>query len=208
MYVLKGRKLTHLWWAHFITCIQEYFKNSLPQSYDSYYCGTGEGRKLYVFNKASAMGGMQTVGVYTRKQTHSLKKMLVNIYYWNVNFTAVLREKKSREASQCFPVLHPFLGEAQIWHSIRSRNKSTGPCWDSLKILHILDRAEDIQQVILRKDKYLTSSWEGGCFKIQSKSGEGMKRVEPSSSSFLVRIWTKGEERQRQESLTQPCFFV
>lgn len=40
-----------------------------------------KGGSFYVFNKASAMGGMQTVGVYTRKQTHSLKKLLVNIYY-------------------------------------------------------------------------------------------------------------------------------
>lgn len=84
--------------------------------------------------------------------------MLVNICYQKVHFTAALREQNSREASQCFPVLHPFPGEAKIPQSIWSSNKSTSCGWDSLKILHILDRAEDIQQEILRKDKYLTSS--------------------------------------------------
>lgn len=159
-----------------------------------------KGGSFYVFNKASAMGGMQTVGVYTRKQTHSLKKLLVNIYYWNVNFTAVLREKKSREASQCFPVLHPFLGEAQIWHSIRSRNKNTGPCWDSLKILHILDRAEDIQQVILRKDKYLTSSWEGAVSRFSQNQVKEWKELNRRPPHFWWEFGQRGK-RDRDEKV-------
>lgn len=54
------------------------------------------------------------------------------------------------------------------------------------------------QRTFSRRYLGKTNTWRPPERELLQDSGEGQKRVEPQSFTFLVRIWTKGKERPKE----------